>query len=258
MTSLAWGGFYNGRIAQSALARCVNYHPLTGEPVGTSGGFLMAAAARQWLVMDAHYFATFNRHLSLSEGYRDIVSQNVRYAIYRAGGNLAAYPGTSNHGWGRSVDIGPEGREWVKANGPAFGFHATVPSESWHFDYLGSPSITLTPAEAKAQRPTPAILKKDVNQMYVIRDASSKAVYTVGPQQVRYNETAASASAAIKVFGPRVELTKAETEQVFQALGVPTRYAGEGFRLLKSEGGFWSRADDNSGKVVNVINQLKS
>lgn len=254
--SLAWGGFRNGRVPQSALKKCVNYHPLPGEPVGASGGYLMAEAAHQFAVMDQHFFKETGQHLSLSEGYRDYTGQLTRWNIFHSGGNLAAYPGTSNHGWARSGDIGPVGRSWVKANGHKFGWYATVPSESWHFDYLGSPRITTAPAGSVpasiSKTPlTPPTPKKRTKNMIHVRDKSTGIVYVVGPQQVRYVEDATAGLVATKTVGDRVDLDYPDLLRVFSLYGVPKRFAGKtGLKDLKASGkGFWSRGDDINSKI---------
>ena len=77
-------------------------------------------------------------------------SQKSLYDAYLAGkGNLAAKPGTSNHGYGIGLDLNTGSRK-AKSNGPLddkvykwlvknswrFGFVRTVGGEEWHFDYL--------------------------------------------------------------------------------------------------------------------------
>jgi LAS superfamily LD-carboxypeptidase LdcB len=55
-------------------------------------------------------------------------------------GNIAiAYPGTSNHGWGRAVDIsGANTQKWIKDNGYKYGWcWGEVTSEPWHFTFCG-------------------------------------------------------------------------------------------------------------------------
>lgn len=245
--TLAWGGFLNGRIPQTSLAPAVNFEPLPGEPVGPSGGYLMAEAAHQFAVMDQHFFAETGKHLTLSEGYRNYTSQQARWNSYRAGsGNLAAYPGTSGHGWARSADIGSVGRAWVKVKGFHFGWYGTVPSEDWHFDYIGGATIKTAPSSPSAPAKTEqAILpQKGKTSMYHIRDTSTGAVYVVGPQQVRYVADATAQAVANKVIGPRIELGETEAVRLFHAMGIPTRFLGRnGINLLK-ENGFWSRGDD--------------
>lgn len=50
---------------------------------------------------------------------------------------VAAFPGTSNHGWGEAVDIfDSEGQTWMKANGKRYGWcWGEAKSEPWHFTY---------------------------------------------------------------------------------------------------------------------------
>ncbi len=54
--------------------------------------------------------------------------------------NLAAAPGYSNHQSGHAVDLNtdaPGVLAWLNANGGAFGFTRTVPSEDWHWEWWG-------------------------------------------------------------------------------------------------------------------------
>jgi hypothetical protein len=54
-------------------------------------------------------------------------------------GTPVAYPGTSNHGWGRAVDIsGANTQKWIKDNGYKYGWcWGEVTSEPWHFTFCG-------------------------------------------------------------------------------------------------------------------------
>jgi hypothetical protein len=54
-------------------------------------------------------------------------------------GTPVATPGSSNHGWGRAIDIFPENvQKWIKENGPKYGWcWGEVKSESWHFTFCG-------------------------------------------------------------------------------------------------------------------------
>lgn len=45
--------------------------------------------------------------------------------------------GTSEHETGHAVDFAPGSFTWLEANASRFGFAATVPSEPWHFSYVG-------------------------------------------------------------------------------------------------------------------------
>jgi len=52
---------------------------------------------------------------------------------------LAAYPGTSNHGWGKAVDLAAEWmRSWMDDHGARFGWKKTEAfSEWWHMNFTG-------------------------------------------------------------------------------------------------------------------------
>jgi len=56
---------------------------------------------------------------------------------------LAAYPGTSNHGWGLAVDLAePWMRDWVDEHGAAYGWRKTEAfSEWWHVNFVGGVSF---------------------------------------------------------------------------------------------------------------------
>jgi LAS superfamily LD-carboxypeptidase LdcB len=90
--------------------------------------------------------------LEISYSYRTYETQAKKYDDYKHhGGNLAATPGTSNHGWGTALDLSippyPDANSdpkfmWLKANALTFGFHNNdAPSEPWHWDYEGGHPI---------------------------------------------------------------------------------------------------------------------
>ena len=130
------GNGKNGQLPKSALSKVSGF---TGGPgVGPIGGYLRKAAAVAWEAMQR----AFGGGLSLTEGYRDLANQQMRYSAYRAGrGNLAATPGTSVHGYGLAADVGGGSQAWMRANGPRFGWYPTGLSfaqrEPWHFEYKG-------------------------------------------------------------------------------------------------------------------------
>ncbi|MCL1871942.1 MAG: M15 family metallopeptidase [Promicromonosporaceae bacterium] len=84
------------------------------------------------------------------ESYRDYAEQVRLWNAYQSGkGNLAAYPGTSLHGWGESIDwasridvYGTPEKQWADANGPKYGLAPTgngfSQREAWHFDWNGT------------------------------------------------------------------------------------------------------------------------
>jgi hypothetical protein len=72
--------------------------------------------------------------------YRTYAEQVYLYRLYLEGrGNLAAVPGTSNHGWGVAVDLAAEWmRSWIDDHGARYGWRKTEAfSEWWHVNFIG-------------------------------------------------------------------------------------------------------------------------
>ncbi len=126
----------NGRLPSSELA-----------PI--SGGFkLSREAAAAFNAMDAEAVRRFRRHAGVRDAYRvlgspgDLArgkwSQWAAWERFKAGGNLAASPGTSNHGLGLAVDLTSEGIWVVNQIGARYGWAkrwSDAPNEAWHFKY---------------------------------------------------------------------------------------------------------------------------
>lgn len=83
--------------------------------------------------------------------YRTYDEQLYFWNLYQSGrGNLAAYPGTSNHGWGIAIDLAePWMRSWMDEHGAEYGWRKTEAfSEWWHLSYVGGVSFpTFDPLE---------------------------------------------------------------------------------------------------------------
>jgi hypothetical protein len=113
----------NGRFPQSALA-------------SIGGGYYLAIdAARAFNAMSQEAGG-----IHVVAGYRTYERQVYFWNLYRSGrGNLAAYPGTSNHGWGLAVDLASYGdRQKVDIHGRKFGWSkgcSDAQSEWWHIKY---------------------------------------------------------------------------------------------------------------------------
>lgn len=117
----------NGRIPPDALAPLgIGSHRLWA-PAGASFQQLAAAAAADGVT------------IGVTDSYRSYEAQ-VRLAeekgLYENGG-LAARPGTSNHGWGLSLDLDLDDRAqaWMREHGWKYGFVEDVPREPWHWTY---------------------------------------------------------------------------------------------------------------------------
>lgn len=119
--------FANGKLPESALASIPD-------------GQLSKDAAAAWNAPGGPADAGLRPTGSMSS-YRTLSEQEYLYRLYQEGkGNLAAIPGTSNHGWGLAVDLAEPGmRTWIDEHGAAFGWRKLeAPTEWWHVNFDGS------------------------------------------------------------------------------------------------------------------------
>lgn len=120
----------NGRIPNSELSPII-------------GGRLRKDAARAWNAMNAESQRLFNvtlRPTGSMSSYRTIDQQWYLWNLYKTGrGNLAAYPGQSNHGWGLAVDVAtPQMRSIIDRIGAKYGYAkrwSDAQSEWWHIKW---------------------------------------------------------------------------------------------------------------------------
>lgn len=75
--------------------------------------------------------------------WRPLANQQYFYNCYKTkscnNGNLAAVPGTSNHGWGIASDLSygsGAAITWAHNNASKYGLHFSEPSENWHIQPL--------------------------------------------------------------------------------------------------------------------------
>ena len=132
----AWGGHENGRIPAAELC------PLAGA----SGHLLRCDAAAAYGEMATAYRARFGSRLCITDSYRPYERQVV--AAERKP-DLAATPGTSNHGWALAVDLcggandfGTRQHRWLQANAGKFGWRQPgwaakggSRPEPWHWEF---------------------------------------------------------------------------------------------------------------------------
>lgn len=76
-----------------------------------------------------------------SGAWRPYEKQQYFWNCYQTGscnnGNLAAHPGTSNHGWGIASDLSYSGLgtiEWAHSHAKDYGLHFPISSENWHIE----------------------------------------------------------------------------------------------------------------------------
>jgi hypothetical protein len=135
---LSTDGYANGEIPAAALC------PLWGAP----NQMLRGDAARALTALSKEYAKAFGRPICVTDSYR---SRSQQVTLYATKPNLAARPGTSNHGWGTAVDLcggvesfGTAEHAWLLGHAPLYGwFHPSWAEptgsrpEPWHWEYAG-------------------------------------------------------------------------------------------------------------------------
>lgn len=122
------------------------------------GGRLWPDAALTWNAMRAAYVRGGGRGedfepLGPNSSARTIGAQRHFYANQPP---AAAFPGTSNHGWGLAVDVKTrQAAAWIVRNGHRFGWswdEGRRVGEWWHFRYVGASKALLKRLRAAGDR----------------------------------------------------------------------------------------------------------
>ncbi len=109
---------------------------------------LRADAAAAFNGLSRYHAATVGGPLCVTDFYR---SYGEQVAVYARKPGLAAFPGTSEHGWALAVDLcggaenfGSAAYDWLKANSTLFGFVHPGWAEAgggrpepWHWEFTG-------------------------------------------------------------------------------------------------------------------------
>ncbi|MEP7763863.1 M15 family metallopeptidase [Sanguibacter sp. 25GB23B1] len=121
---------------------------------------LRSDAAAAFEALNVAYRGRFGQNISITDSYR---TYDQQVALKAQKGNLAATPGTSNHGWALAVDLGGGINTsftsvqylWMSSNAPRYGWINPAwakpgpgyqKSEPWHWEFTGSTTIpTPTP-----------------------------------------------------------------------------------------------------------------
>ena len=134
------GGYGSMPVPPSLAAYGNGNVPATAlTPIRQSGHRLYAPASAAWdgLVSAAAADGVSIRITDSYRSYDQQVDLVNRKGLYSEGG-LGARPGTSSHGWGLAVDADVNDArtlDWIRANGPRFGFVEAVPREPWHWEF---------------------------------------------------------------------------------------------------------------------------
>lgn len=134
----AWGGYQNGRIPATSLC------PVPSRPALQ----LECGAATAFDQLNTAFKGQFGQDIGITDGYRSYDEQ-VQCRLEK--GSLCANPGTSNHGWGKAVDIGGccgintgagPAFDWLTANAGRYGWNHPAwaqaggsKPEPWHWEY---------------------------------------------------------------------------------------------------------------------------
>lgn len=133
--SVSLDGYANGLVPPQALCS-----------LPQDGHMLRADAAAAFQRLNAAYADAFGEPICVTDSYRSL---SVQQRLYVEKPDLAAVPGTSNHGRGVAVDLcggindyGTSAHEWMRDNAPEYDW--VLPSwaradgskpEPWHWEY---------------------------------------------------------------------------------------------------------------------------
>ncbi|MDO8119940.1 M15 family metallopeptidase [Isoptericola sp. b490] len=132
----------NGHMPRSAMT------PL-GWCVNSRGDaqWLRSDAAAALVRLNDAFRTQFGENIAIDLSYRSYADQVRAKQLF---GNLAATPGTSNHGLGLAIDVyewkayafGSARYEWLVAHGPDYGWVCPAATRSgdpeyWHYEYVG-------------------------------------------------------------------------------------------------------------------------
>lgn len=122
-------GFGNGQIPLSQLAPIPGTTERMWAPAAEAFTRMRADARRQGIEMPV-----IDAYRPLEDQYR--LAEEL--GLYSEGG-WAAKPGTSQHGWGRAIDLelDDEALAWMRQHAGNYGFTETVPREPWHWEFHG-------------------------------------------------------------------------------------------------------------------------
>ncbi len=157
-TARAWGsGYYLTGSGGAAITRAKSaysngYIPVTDlcSLSWDRAELLLCQAADDLERLNRAFRGRYGINIPINDAYRTYQEQVTARAVL---GNIAAVPGTSNHGWGAAIDIsgsslpgGYSGSAYLWLRGQLTGYNWKSPDwarpsgynpEPWHFEYTG-------------------------------------------------------------------------------------------------------------------------
>ena len=157
-SSLAWGGYSNGKIPATALC-AISWQ---------KDERLRCDATRKLTALNQVYKARWGANICVNDAYRSYASQVAVFEKY--GSPRAAKPGTSTHGWGLAIDLGcglgsytDARHRWFTAVAPRYGIAQPLWArakgsnpEPWHWQYFGSNVPAASTQVPVPPKPVPA------------------------------------------------------------------------------------------------------
>lgn len=137
-TSGGWGGFSNGMIPLSAMTQV--------QP----GKYLEPTAAIAFMAMQGAYGSS----IPIVSAYRSYAEQAALYANRGSNPWPVAPPGTSNHGWGKAVDISSGTSPWswmYGGNSSRFGWNP-LQGDLPHFNFMHAGGTVVNSGAAFVQK----------------------------------------------------------------------------------------------------------
>lgn len=141
------GGPARGMKQYSLPSGSGSYNGKNGQlgPKGGGGDYgLTVAASNSLRQLNSAYNKAGYGNFVINDGYRDLAGQQKAWQDYQNGGNKAAEPGTSVHGWGQAVDLGgaiqnsgSAQHAWMRQNAAQFKWFWVGQryGEPWHWEY---------------------------------------------------------------------------------------------------------------------------
>jgi hypothetical protein len=208
----SWSGHPNGQIPYELMLQV--HAPITpGGPEVATGKFMQPDAALALMrLIRAGNAAGHEFYIAPGEDlYRDLDRQRFWKDYWTAHGEpgKAAAVGTSNHGWGLAADVQGwntvAALAWLTANSRAYGYLLhTVPSEQWHWLYIGGTTTTAGEASDLIPDDVPKIYLPQEDDMHpsFVTDVNGKGWYRLdGDLLVLRTRNADRATRWIRKYG---------------------------------------------------------